>query len=155
MVVGQSLCGKPCIESQIPFTGGSGLILDEVFTKAGIQKRDIYITNIVKCDPPGNRQSFRHEVENCKKFFQKEIAWLDPKTIICLGKDAWHSFDLQISIPSSKKIEGREVVFYYHPGNRKPAEQVEHNIQRQVHATTNQWQLRDVPGPDIMWRGCQ
>lgn len=55
--IGQSLCGKPCIEAQIPFTGGSGKLLDLAFEQANIEKKDIYITNVVKCHPDGNRKS--------------------------------------------------------------------------------------------------
>ena len=52
VLIGQSLCGKPCIEAQTPFTGGSGKLLDEAFQVAGVSKKDIYITNVVKCHPP-------------------------------------------------------------------------------------------------------
>lgn len=60
VLIGQSLCGKPCIEAQIPFTGGSGKLLDQAFEEANVCKKEIYITNVVKCHPPNNRKSEEH-----------------------------------------------------------------------------------------------
>ena len=87
--IGQSLCGKPCIDAQIPFTGGSGKLLDRAFERANIAKKDIYITNVVKCHPVNNRKSHEHEIENCSSYLKRELSWIAPDTIICLGKDAW------------------------------------------------------------------
>ena len=117
--IGQSLCGKPCIDAQIPFTGGSGIILDQSFKKADIRKRDIYITNVVKCHPVRNRKSHKYEIQNCSKYLNKELLWLKPEVIICLGKDAWWYFDSSIRKPSVKqvKLQNRNITFHflYHP----------------------------------------
>jgi len=115
VIIGQSLCGIPCIKSQIPFTGGSGVLLDEAFKRINIEKKDIYITNVVKCHPPGNRKSETHEIENCSPFLDKELDWLKPTHIICLGKDAWRSFDKTIKKPTSKKNKNTIIHFMYHP----------------------------------------
>jgi uracil-DNA glycosylase len=114
-LIGQSLCGKPCIESQIPFTGGSGLLLDDAILLAGFTKADVYTTNVVKCHPPNNRPSLPHEVENCRDYLDQEIEWVNPKIIVCLGKDAWRSFNAEVAKPTNQIIENREVHFLYHP----------------------------------------
>ena len=117
--IGQSLCGKPCIESQIPFTGGSGKLLDQAFQQANISKKDIYITNVVKCHPPNNRKSQEHEINNCTPFLKQELNWISPEHIICLGKDAWGYFNNSIVLPCKKeiKLNGRitTIHFVYHP----------------------------------------
>lgn len=117
--IGQSLCGKPCIEAQIPFTGGSGKLLDQAFERASIQKKDIYITNVVKCHPVDNRKSYEHEIANCNHYLKQELEWIKPKVIVCLGKDAWGFFNTTISSPGSKdiKLNGQiaTIHFVYHP----------------------------------------
>ena len=117
--VGQSLCGKPCIEAQIPFTGGSGKVLDQAFGKADILKKDIYITNVVKCHPVNNRKSHLHEISNCSPYLKNELMWIAPKIIVCLGKDAWGYFNTSISKPCVKEVKLQDVPvsihFVYHP----------------------------------------
>jgi|GEM_PF-1888770 len=117
--IGQSLCGKPCIEAQIPFTGGSGKLLDLAFEQANIEKKDIYITNVVKCHPDGNRKSEPHEIANCSPYLEKELSWLSPKIIICLGKDAWAHIDPTVFRPCVKPMHFANSVthvhFVYHP----------------------------------------
>ena len=115
VIIGQSLCGKPCIESQIPFTDGSGKLLDEAFKIINIRKSDIYITNVVKCHPPGNRTSEKHEIENCTPYLKTELEWLEPTHIICLGKDAWKQFSKSIEKPTVQIINGINIHFLYHP----------------------------------------
>lgn len=102
MLVGQSLCHK-CIESQIPFTGGSGVLLDRIFYKVGINNRDIFITNVIHCHPPHNRPSYSYEIRNCRYFLKKEIEIVKPKIIIALGKDAMQWF--------LEKVNLREVLY--------------------------------------------
>lgn len=117
--IGQSLCGKPCIESQIPFTGGSGRLLDQAFERAGVKKCDVYITNVVKCHPPKNRASFPYEIANCVSYLDQELALIKPNEIVCLGKDAWAYFRVPISSPCIREIEietmSFRVHFLYHP----------------------------------------
>ncbi|WP_234786490.1 uracil-DNA glycosylase [Mycolicibacter sinensis] len=87
-LVGQSLCGKLCMESQIPFTGGSGALLDESFKQAGIAKRDVFITNVVHCHPPQNRESLNSWVSNCSPYLSLELKIVQPRVVIGLGQDA-------------------------------------------------------------------
>jgi len=132
--IGQSLCGKPCIESQIPFTGGSGKLLDQAFDEAKIDKNDIYITNVVKCHPPSNRKSEEKEINNCTPYLKQELNWISPEHIICLGKDAWGYFNKSIVLPCEKevKMNGKIITihFVYHPSyiKRKPKKEQENYV---------------------------
>ncbi len=139
MLIGQSLCGKACIEAQIPFTGGSGILLDSAFEIAGIEKKDVYITNIVKCHPPENRTSHQHEIKNCRSYLERELAWIAPEEVICLGKDAWNFFVSDIDAPCTRKItrDGRNLTihFVYHPSyiRRKPNKEREAYVKSIAH----------------------
>ena len=87
VIIGQSLCG-PCMASQIPFTGGSGRVLDRSLQIAGLAKTDIFLTNVVHCHPPGNRPSQPHEIINCRPYLHNELAIVAPRLVVALGKDA-------------------------------------------------------------------
>jgi uracil-DNA glycosylase len=88
-LVGQSLC-DPCMKTQIPFTGGSGFLLDRAFERANVRKDQIFITNVVHCHPPKNRPSYPEEIENCTEYLRRELEIVQPKLVIGLGKDAEH-----------------------------------------------------------------
>ncbi len=90
MLIGQSLCG-PCMESQIPFTGGSGMILDKVFKRLGVKKKDLFTTNVVHCHPCKNRVSTQEEIDNCISYLYEEICIVRPRLIVTLGRDAMNS----------------------------------------------------------------
>ena len=87
VLVGQSLCYE-CMFTQIPFTGGSGFILDKVFEVLKIKKSDIFITNLVKCHPDKNRPSKTEEKENCLPYLKDEISLIKPELVVPLGADA-------------------------------------------------------------------
>ena len=86
-IVGQSLCRK-CMESGVPFTGGSGDYIDDALEQAGRQKQELFITNVVHCHPPDDRPSHRHEIHNCRHFLHEELDVVQPWLIIGLGADA-------------------------------------------------------------------
>lgn len=86
-LVGQSLCEK-CMETQIPFTGGSGDLIDDSIKRAGYGKRDLFISNAVHCHPPKNRASHQHELVNCSPFLHRELEIVRPRLVITLGRDA-------------------------------------------------------------------
>ena len=119
VIIGQSLCGDPCINSQIPFTGGCGVLLDEAFNVCGIAKDQVYITNIVKCHPPNNDSSLSIWKRNCKRHMEIEIGLLSPATIICLGRDAADYFNKNAKLGTNEKqmVNNRIVNLYYlyHP----------------------------------------
>lgn len=72
----------------IPFTGPSGRIFDELLEHVGMKREDIYLTNVVKCHPPGNRDPRPEEQEACIAYLKYETLLLRPKMIVCLGRIA-------------------------------------------------------------------
>ncbi|MDV3135973.1 uracil-DNA glycosylase family protein [Mycobacterium sp. 29Ha] len=87
VIVGQSLCG-PCMAAQEPFVGGSADLLEAGFDLADLEKRDLYITNVVHCHPEGNKKSTREWKANCTPYLGEELRLVGPKLIIGLGNDA-------------------------------------------------------------------
>lgn len=88
VIVGQSLCRR-CMATQIPFTGGSGRILEDSFKKAGIAKDKLFITNVVHCHPPENHPTSLPEWKgNCTPYLHCELQIVQPRLVIGLGDDA-------------------------------------------------------------------
>jgi len=102
-----------------PFVGPAGKVLDKLLTSISWQRSDIYITNVVKCRPPDNRDPLPVEVEEHKQFLQWELELIQPKLIILLGRHAlqWFLPNEQISKCHGKaKQQGQYVYFpIYHP----------------------------------------
>ncbi len=86
-LVGQSLCEK-CMETRIPFTGGSGDLIGASIKAAGKTKENLFTTNAVHCHPEGNRKSAEHEIVNCAPFLHRELEIVRPRLVITLGRDA-------------------------------------------------------------------
>lgn len=72
----------------IPFVGKSGEILDSILQDCGLGRDEIYITNILKCHPPGNRDPKEEEKAACFPYLQYETFLLKPRIIVCLGRVA-------------------------------------------------------------------
>ena len=75
-------------EKGIPFVGRSGEILDELLKSVSLSRDEIYITNINKCHPPGNRDPEEAEQQACMPFLKYETALIRPKIMVCLGRIA-------------------------------------------------------------------
>jgi DNA polymerase len=71
-----------------PFVGAAGQLLTRLLEGVGLNRRDIYITNIVKCRPPGNRDPEQPEVEACAHYLDEQIELLRPEVILVLGRHA-------------------------------------------------------------------
>ena len=74
-----------------PFVGMAGKILEETLTKAGLTRSSVYITNVVKCRPPGNRVPTEEEQCTCRIYLEREISLVSPKIICILGRTAYQS----------------------------------------------------------------
>lgn len=83
--------GKNEDEKGRPFVGLAGKILDETLDKVGIVRSRIFVTNIVKCRPPGNRVPTEDERRVCKNYLEREISIVSPKIICILGRTAFES----------------------------------------------------------------
>ena len=88
-----------------PFVGRAGQLLNNMIKAMGLRREDVYIANIVKCRPPGNRQPERDECETCSPFLMRQIATVKPKVIVALGATAAKNL-LAINAPMSE-LRGR------------------------------------------------
>ena len=68
-----------------PFVGRAGQLLDKIIQAIGLKREDVYIDNIVKCRPPGNRKPERDESQTCQQFLFRQIAVIKPNVIVALG----------------------------------------------------------------------
>ena len=86
-------------EAGEPFVGRSGDVLDAVLRDHGLARRDVRITNCVRCRPPGNRDPTASELANCQSYLQAEIEIVDPRVLVTLGKvPAEHLLDRGVQI---------------------------------------------------------
>lgn len=107
-----------------PFVGAAGKFLETMLGSIGMAREDIYITNVVKYRPPDNRDPAPDEIEDCAEWLREQIALIDPKIIVTLGRHALNRFfpDAKISEVHGKAFR-REIpgigrrTFYvlYHP----------------------------------------
>jgi uracil-DNA glycosylase len=72
-----------------PFVGRAGQLLDKIIEAIGFKREDVYIANIVKCRPPGNRTPERDEVETCEPFLFRQLMLIRPRVIVALGSPAF------------------------------------------------------------------
>jgi DNA polymerase len=71
-----------------PFVGAAGRLLTQLLEGVGLDRRDIYITNVIKCRPPGNRDPEQLEVEACSHYLDEQVGMLHPQVILVLGRHA-------------------------------------------------------------------
>ena len=88
-----------------PFVGRAGQLLNNMIKAMGIRREDVYIANVVKCRPPGNRTPERDECETCSPFLMRQIAVVKPKVVVALGAVAAKNL-LAINAPMSE-LRGR------------------------------------------------
>jgi len=111
-----------------PFVGTAGKVLDETLSRAGISRSDIYITNVVKCRPPENRDPRTSEIETCTPYLDRQIRIVKPKFVVTLGRHATSYVLAKVGFESEgiTKIHGRvyetkllgfkvSVIPMYHP----------------------------------------
>ncbi|OGB74249.1 hypothetical protein A2V68_00580 [candidate division Kazan bacterium RBG_13_50_9] len=102
-----------------PFVGPAGKLLNELLVEIGWKREDVYITNINRCRPPGNRDPLPEEVAEHSEFLRRELELIKPKLIVLLGRHALNKFlpNEQISKCHGRaKRKGREVYLaIYHP----------------------------------------
>ena len=75
-------------EQGLPFVGRAGQLLNKMIQLAGMKREDVYICNIVKCRPPGNRVPEKDEIETCSPFLYRQIQAIQPRLVCCLGAPA-------------------------------------------------------------------
>jgi uracil-DNA glycosylase len=104
----------------LPFVGRAGKLLTQMIEAMGLQRKDVYICNVVKCRPPENRQPEEDEVRTCSPFLFRQIDVIAPKVIVCLGATAAKTL-LQTNRGISQfrgewlEFRGRKLLATYHP----------------------------------------
>ncbi len=84
--------GKREDERGRPFVGTAGRLLDRLLEHAGLSREEVYITNVVKCRPPGNRRPRADEIEACSKHLERLLAIIEPRVIAPMGNTALDYF---------------------------------------------------------------
>jgi len=103
-----------------PFVGAAGQLLTQLLGEIGLRREDVYITNVVRCRPPGNRDPLPDEIEACRPYLDGTIENVRPRVIVTLGNFATRFIlDRPISISRVRgqrfDVEGRVVVPTFHP----------------------------------------
>ena len=120
-----------------PFVGAAGKFLEELLGSIGLTREDVFIANVIKCRPPGNRDPLPEEIEACRPFLDRQIELIQPKLVVTLGR-----FSMARAFPKARisRIHGQPrkvggVLYYpmYHPA-----------------AALHQPSLRSVIGEDML-----
>jgi len=102
-----------------PFVGAAGNFLNELLAQAGMKRSDVWIGNVVKCRPPGNRDPLPEELSACNEHLERQIAAIDPKIIITLGRFSMNKFMPGAKISAvhgqMRRIGDRFVIAMFHP----------------------------------------
>ncbi|MEB3773997.1 MAG: uracil-DNA glycosylase [Desulfurococcales archaeon] len=152
MIVGEAP-GRREDEAGRPFVGQAGKLLDRLLGLAGLSRSMVYITNVVKCRPPGNRDPRRDEVEACNIYLRRQIRIVSPRIIVTLGRIAgetlysmaglrWRGIRAERGRPVNAVIEGLQVILYptFHPAaalyNREVLPMLEEDFRNLARATS-------------------
>ena len=102
-----------------PFVGAAGKLLEELLAKGGVKREEVFITNVVKCRPPGNRDPLPEELSACNEYLEKQIEAINPKIIVTLGRYSMGKFlpTARISEAHGQPVwqHGRLIIPMYHP----------------------------------------
>jgi len=151
MIVGEAP-GRVEDEMGKPFVGKAGQLLTEILKKNGMEREDVYITNVVKCRPPGNRNPKQEEIEKCLPYLERQIDAIQPEIIITLGNFATSAI-LEMygfKAESITRIRGRvlyspihsiKIIPTFHPAaciyNRALVEYLEKDVEMAKNFLTN------------------
>ena len=107
-------------EQGLPFVGAAGKLLDDMLAMIGLKRGAVYITNIVKCRPPQNRDPLNTEKDACIGYLRRQVAMMRPKIIVCLGRIAAAELikpDFKITQEHGQFFEKRgvQMTALYHP----------------------------------------
>jgi uracil-DNA glycosylase len=135
-----------------PFVGAAGKFLEELLGIIQLKREQVFICNVVKCRPPGNRDPQPGEIEACRAFLDRQIAAIQPKVIVTLGRFSMARYFGSSKISSihgrAKHIDGRLVVAMYHPAAALHQPALRQSIEddfRKLPALIEQEQKRNPP----------
>ncbi len=142
-----------------PFVGAAGKFLEELLAKIGMQRSQVFITNVVKCRPPGNRDPQMDELSACGDYLERQIQAINPQVIVTLGRFSMARFLPNAKISNvhgqSMQLHGRLVVPMYHPaaalhqGSLRPViERDFSQLPGLIAKATEAPELKEAPGED-------
>jgi uracil-DNA glycosylase family 4 len=102
-----------------PFVGQAGQFLEQLLNSIGMKRSDVYICNVIKCRPPGNRDPLPTEIKNCQKWLDQQLELLSPKMVVTLGRYSLAKFfpgETISKIHGKARRQGNVLYFaMYHP----------------------------------------
>jgi len=144
MFVGEAPGEQEDIQGR-PFVGRAGQLLNRFLNLYGVSREKVYITNVVKCRPPNNRNPETDEIKSCYPFLERQIELIEPKVILCLGAFAARTIlNLPEKTPISRirgkehkvEVKGKEVIVIptFHPAyllrNRKGEPEFQKDLEK-------------------------
>jgi len=106
MLVGEAPGKNEDLEGE-PFVGAAGQLLDELLSGIGVARQDVYIANVLKCRPPGNRDPKEDEIDSCKGYLREQIRMIRPDVVVTLG-----NFATKLLLPTEMgitRMRGRRI----------------------------------------------
>lgn len=132
-----------------PFVGPAGKFLEELLALAGLKRQEVFIANVVKCRPPGNRDPLPTEIEACRKYLDRQLEIIQPKVIVSLGRYSMARFFPGESI---SKIHGTwrrqdSTIYFamYHPAAALHQQSLKATIQADILKLPRLLQQADTP----------
>ena len=102
-----------------PFVGAAGKFFEQLLEQAGLTRSEVFITNVVKCRPPANRDPQPEELQNCNQYLEDQIHSINPSIIVTLGRISMGRYFPGAKITSvhgqMQNIDGRFIIPMYHP----------------------------------------
>ena len=102
-----------------PFIGPAGQLLDQLLASIGLKREDVYITNMIKCRAPNNRDPLPGEIQACKPYLDKQLEMIGPKVLVTLGRYSFSRFFPGEAIGKARgrarRVGGLTVYPMYHP----------------------------------------
>jgi DNA polymerase len=129
-----------------PFVGDAGAYLTQLLARIGLDRSQVFITNVVKCRPPDNRNPKTPEMDNCEAYLERQLALIKPDLVVLLGRVALERFFPRekiteaAAVPRKKTVAGREITFLpmLHPAFGIRRQDLKPEIERQF------WTIRKV-----------
>ncbi|MDP6050686.1 MAG: uracil-DNA glycosylase [SAR202 cluster bacterium] len=102
-----------------PFVGAAGQLLENLLESIGLNREDVYITNMVKCRPPNNRDPLPSEIDACRPYLDRQLEIINPKVIVTLGRYSFAKFFPGVPISKGRGVPQKwnNLLIYpvYHP----------------------------------------
>lgn len=142
-----------------PFVGAAGKFLEELLASIGYRRDQVFICNVVKCRPPGNRDPLPDEIEACRSYLERQIAAIRPKVIVTLGRYSMARFFGEAKISAvhgrARVMDGRLVVAMFHPAAalhqpslKKTVEEDFHTLPGLMERASQMVQAEPLPPPE-------